>query len=139
MFTHRSLPPFWYLRFWFSWFVATAFYIIAIFLSSDGASPLFRKVALFLATITPMGVWNAFLSLHKPLAGVVNILLLFIFFYGVDKVASRLGVSSALPKLLFNVVALFVLTLLVDLVIYQQPISFLVWENGGHFLPGQPF
>ena len=115
-----------YFQFWFIWIFSTLVYLALDFSGSD--SFWFHLLGLFV----PFGRYNgvlAFLSL-----GFIGVILLFTFILFTEKIYSKIGIRSLFLKVIINLVLLFLLTIITDVLIWGTWFSYGLLENGNHFI-----
>ncbi len=102
---NKKIYP-WYLRFWFIYFLFGALSLICLKFQGDIWPETYRFFNMFV----PFGFW----SLLAILLGGIGLVPLFITLLGLIFV-DQINIKNAVMKILFNLLMLFLLTLLVDL------------------------
>jgi len=121
----------WYEKFWFSWLVLTIFQLSPLFLGvllqgfflngiigPIGISYPWVIVNMFV----PVGFWNFFVSLTS-FKGLITFPLLIIFLVFTDKLTKNFGINTTFKKICFNLLILFILTIIIDMLIHGHPCS----------------
>lgn len=101
-----------YNHFWFVWIVLTFLYITLFLAGTLPYIPLTAFIGLFV----PFGFWNVALA-FSSLKVFIVIPLLGLSLYYSDFFAFKFGITSSFKRLVFNLIWLFFLTLVVDLVL----------------------
>jgi phosphoglycerol transferase MdoB-like AlkP superfamily enzyme len=109
-----------YAQFWFSWLVFTAVYVIWLLLGSSGL-PI--KVGMLIGMFVPFGFWNAIQLIGSNPSAYIGPILLILLLLFTDKLSFKLGIESVWLKIVLNLVILFLLTALVDVLIWGHWIS----------------
>ena len=129
----KLFPYQWYTSFWFSWLVVTAIYLLLSFAGGLGVyqGTFLGYVTGLFGLVTPIGVFSFMASLEGW--RMVAFLIVAVSVLGVDAAVARFasGPFSPFLKIMFNIAILFVLTFLVDLVLYQAWPSLTIFLNGG--------
>jgi hypothetical protein len=120
----------WYLSFWFFLIATTALYVVLSFSGglSGGGTPL-GYVTGFIGLFVPIGYFNFVFSLGTP-TGFVSFLLVALSIFFADVIAERWHIASK-GKIAFDLAWLFLLTLVVDLLLYQTWPSLFIFLGGG--------
>lgn len=93
------------------WLVLTAVYIGVQF---AGLAPL-----VIIGLFVPIGILNSIVMLGAPVLGILSVLLLLITLYFADSWAVKLNIRSSGLKILFNLGLLLLVTLVIDLILFQ--------------------
>lgn len=100
-----------YNHLWFLWIVLTSIYLLS------GITHLNNWVTGLFGLFVPFGIWNTYASI--TLNGLLTFPLLLLSFWGADAIALKLKITNFFTRALFNLVWLLVLTLAVDLILWN--------------------
>lgn len=125
----------------FAWFIFTGVYIL---LTVSGG---FGKITGFVGLFVPVGPFSlvsiaGYLSsigtesadsvfeFFIPAVLVLSLLVLSLFY--TDRISDKFGLENKkFLKIIFNLSALFILTIIVDLLLYRSWLSLEIFRNGG--------
>jgi len=103
--------------FWLTWFVVTIIYIVGgLFLGGNSGGALLP--VYIVGMFVPFGLGNTLAS-FSPI-GLLTIPLVVGSFYAADRIAIKLNIVRVFQKTIFNLLWLFFLTLVVDLLIWHH-------------------
>lgn len=129
----RFFPYPWYLNMWFSWVVATGVYTILIL---NGALTLeryggtfFARSAGLIGLFVPIGAFNLEFSLVRGVWWIIFPLVAVAVLVS-DAIAGKYKIDPTM-KIAINLGLLLIATLCVDLIIWQQWVSWRIFVDGG--------
>lgn len=106
-----------YNNLWFIWLFLTAVYILTWRYSDN-----FLIGNRFIGIFVPFGYWNTAASIS--LAGLITFPLLFGSLFFAERIADKIKIPNQIHKIFFNLLWLFLLTMLVDYIIWGNLASF---------------
>jgi hypothetical protein len=109
-----------YEMFWFSWLVL--FNLYSVYLLFSGNSIL-KKISSIIDIFIPGNQIFYFNNLIGATKGLFSLFLFIIFLIFADKLSKRLKINNTFLKLLFNLIVLFSLTLIIDVILHGQTTS----------------
>lgn len=118
------------MSFWFSWLAVTLVYLA---LAAGGGLGVYQGTFIgyltgFFGLFAPIGIFSFLFSL-----GGWRIVVFFIvgtFLLCTDAATGRFAFNPA-PKIFFNLAVLFLLTLFIDMILYQSWSSLTIFLEGG--------
>ena len=115
-------------RFSFCWFILTLFYLAVYFLN-------IQIVAGVVGLFVPYGVWNSIMTFgsisNYNFFPVVTFLLFIGTLFYADRFATYAGISRPGAKIMYNLLLLLALTLIIDISIWGEWMSWSVITNTG--------
>jgi hypothetical protein len=116
-----------YFKFWFTWLVVTAVYII-LQLSEF-------YLAYWVGFFVPVG-FIGFVEtiITKSPEGFIGIFIVLLSVLFADKFISRLQIKSDIKRVVFNIIFLFVLTIIVEFIMFQEWAALTLLRAGDDFM-----
>lgn len=109
----------------FFWLSITFIYVILILLSLN-------QVAALLGLFVPLGFYSIFILLASPLMWVISLIFVLLVIFGSNYFLNKRDINLLL-KVIIMLLILFILTILVDIIIYGSWESLNLLKNGGTF------
>ena len=113
----------WYEKFWVNWLILTFVQLLPFLLSSfrNLNFSLPQNIESFINIFVPIGFFNFIFSISAK--GFITIPLLFLSFIFIDKLSKKIGIRNTFKKIFFNLLILFILTAVIDTVLWGNPCS----------------